>query len=125
MKKIFSIFILSFFLNLIWENLHSLLYAGYMGGKITESILLRASAGDAVIISFLVLPFLFAPIFKGKSWLIIPAGILISIYIELYALHEGRWAYNGHMPIVPIIGVGLTPAIQLGLLGYVSYRLVA
>lgn len=121
MKKIFLIFLLSFILNLIWENLHSLLYVGYMGGKITEFILLRASVADAVIITLLSLPFVCVPSLRGKSWLIIFIGVLVAIGIEWYALDTGRWVYNGYMPIIPILGVGLTPTIQLGLLGYLSY----
>ena|SRR3990167_1179921 len=125
MKKVFFVFFLSFLFNLIWENLHSYLYAGYMGGAITEAILLQASVGDAVIITLLSLPFMFVPRLRDKNWLIIFIGILIAIFIELYALHTGRWAYNEYMPIIPILSVGLTPTIQLGLLGYLSYRLVA
>ncbi|MBI2634492.1 hypothetical protein HYW82_02370 [Candidatus Peregrinibacteria bacterium] len=123
-KKIFFIFLLSLFLNFIWENAHSYLYTAYMGGRITETILLRASVGDAVIITLLSLPFIFVPMLKNKSWIIIFAGVLIAIFIELYALRTGRWAYNEYMPMIPIISIGLTPAIQLGLLGYLSYRLV-
>lgn len=124
MRKIFLIFLLSFILNLIWENLHSLLYAVYMDGKITELILVRASLGDAIIISILSLPFLLFPNQRQKSWLIIPFGVLVSIIIELYALSVGRWMYNEYMPIIPILDIGLTPTIQLGLLGYLSYWFV-
>lgn len=95
-----------------------------MGGKITEFILLKASIADAVIITIMSIPFLFIPSFRGKSWLIILIGILVSVFIELYALRTGRWEYNGYMPIIPIIGVGLTPAIQIGVLGYFSYWFV-
>lgn len=124
MYKIFLIFPLSFILNLIWENLHSLLYFGYMGGKITELILVRASIFDAVIISLISLPFVCIPRLRQKSWLTIFIGVLVAIFIELHALNTGRWAYNEYMPIVPILGVGLTPVIQLGLLGYLSYWLI-
>lgn len=124
MKKIFLIFLLSFILNLIWENLHSLLYAEYMGGKITGFILLRASVADALIIALISFPFVFIPRLRGKSWLIIFIGVLVAIFIELWALNTGRWAYDGYMPIIPILGVGLTPTVQLGLLGYLSYLIV-
>jgi hypothetical protein len=121
MKKIPCIFIVSFLLNLVWENLHSALYVGYQGGKITEFILFRASLGDAVMITVLLLPFLFSPL-KKRSWLIVLFGIILAVFIEWYALRTGRWAYNDFMPIIPFLNVGLTPTIQLGLLGYVSYR---
>jgi len=124
MKKILLVFIFSFCLNLIWENLHSYLYVEYMGGRITEFILIRASLIDALIITVLVLPFMFIDALKKHSWLIILAGILVAIFIEWYALGTGRWSYNEYMPIIPILSVGLTPTIQLGLLGYLSYRLI-
>src|SRR3989338_8723859 len=108
MRKIFLIFILSFLLNLIWENLHSYLYTSYMGQKITEAILLRASFVDAWIITMVAIPFFY-----------------IAFFIELYAMNTGRWLYNGYMPIIPLLNIGITPTIQLGLLGYLSYIIVS
>jgi len=94
-----------------------------MGGKITEFILFRASLVDAVIITIISLPFIYIAglSLREKGSLIILIGILVSTLIELYAIHTGRWAYNEYMPIIPILGVGLTPAIQLGFIGYFSY----
>ena len=105
----------------MWENLHSLLYAGYRGGAITELILLRASVADAVIITLIALPFVLWPRLEKNSWVIVIIGVLISIGIEWFALGTDRWAYNDLMPLVPILDVGLTPTIQLGLLGYLAY----
>ena len=124
MKRILLVFILAFLLNLIWENLHSFLYANYMGGKITEFILLRASAADALIVTILVLPFVFIAALRSKSWIVIFAGILTAIFIELYALQTGRWAYNSFMPVIPLLNTGLTPTIQLGVLAYIVIKAV-
>ena len=124
MKKIIPIFVFAFILNLIWENLHSVFYDNYMGGKITEFILLRASFWDAIIIVLITLPFIFYYSLRKQNWLIILAGIVVSIFIEYWGLETGRWAYNSFMPIIPILGVGLTPAIQLGLLGYISFKIM-
>lgn len=123
-EKIFFIFLLSFFLNVLWEHMHSYLYAGYMGGAITEGILLRASIVDASIIAILSLPFVCIAVARNWSWIIIVIGVLIAVAIELYALHTGRWAYNEYMPVIPLLSIGVTPTIQLGLLGYLSYWLV-
>ncbi len=124
MKKILFIFTTSFFLNLIWENVHSVLYIGYKGGQITELILLHATFVDAVIITLITLPFIFLPQFKKQSWLIIPLGIVVSVLIEYWGLGTGRWAYNSFMPVIPILQVGLTPTIQLGFIGFGSLKLV-
>lgn len=123
MKKILSIFIIAFILNIVWENLHSVFYANYMSGKITELILLRASLVDAFIIVIITLPFVFFSTLKNKSLLIILVGILVSIFIEYWGLETGRWVYNSLMLIIPVLGIGLTPAIQLGLLGYISFKI--
>lgn len=123
MKKLVRIFLLAFILNVIWENLHSFLYSNYMGGKITEFILVRASLFDATLITIILLPFVFSNVFKNKTYLIIVIGIVIAILNEWYGLSTGRWMYNSLMPILPIIKVGITPVLQLGILGFISYKL--
>lgn len=122
MKKLTIIFLLAFLFNVIWENLHSVLYSNYMGGKITEFILIRASLFDALVITIILLPFLYFKILKNKSWLIIVVGVIVAALNEYYGLTTNRWAYNSLMPILPIIKMGLTPIIQLGILGYFSYK---
>jgi len=118
MKKVGTVFILAFVLNVIWENLHAVLYTSYKGEEITQFILLRASLFDAVVITWLLLPFLFLPFLKNKQWFILLIGTLIAVVNEWYGLTTSRWAYNSLMPIVPFFEVGLTPMLQLGLLGY-------
>ncbi|MBI2482287.1 MAG: hypothetical protein HYV76_01855 [Candidatus Vogelbacteria bacterium] len=123
MKKIVVIFGVAFGLNLIWENLHSVLYSHYQGGAITELILMRASLFDAVVITIITLPFLLWRPFKNNHWLMVMIGLVVAVINEWYGLSTVRWAYNDLMPIIPIIAVGLTPTLQLGLLSYWSYRL--
>lgn len=123
MKKIIFIFSTAFVLNAIWENLHSYLYDNYMGGKITEFILLRASLFDALLITLISLPFLYLYFLKDKSWLILVLGTIIAILNEWYGLNTSRWAYNALMPIIPILETGITPTIQLGLLGYITFKI--
>lgn len=122
MRRLSIIFLAAFALNAIWENLHSLLYANYMQGQITELILLRASLADAVMITIMAFPFLFF-LAKKHEWIIVPVGFIVAICIEFWALKTGRWAYNAYMPIIPLLAIGLTPAIQLGLLGYASLKI--
>ncbi len=123
MKKIVFIFISSFILDTIWQNLHVFLFANYKGGEITEFILLRAVLFDVLTILIFVLPFLFYSSFERHAWLIMPVGILFSIAIEWWGLGTGRWAYNSLMPIIPILNVGLAPTLQLGLIAYVCFRI--
>lgn len=123
MKKISIIFLSAFLLNFFWENLHSFLYVGYKGGEITQFILARASLFDAILITIILMPFLYITSLQRKIWLIFIIGIIIAILNEWYGLSTSRWAYNLYMPILPIIGVGLSPALQLGVLGHISYKI--
>jgi hypothetical protein len=43
-------------------------------------------------------------------------GAICAVVFELFAFTFGLWSYNDLMPLVPIIGVGLLPFIQLALL---------
>lgn len=122
LKYPFFIFLISFILNLIWENIHFLLYAHYQGGEITRLILARASFFDALLTVLFVTPFLYVSFLKKHSWLIVIFGIALAIGIEWNALQTGRWAYNELMPIIPFTPFGLTPVAQLGILGYITYR---
>lgn len=122
MRRISSLFLVSLILNLLWENAHAALYVHYQGGAITEYILLRAALVDAIIITVLVIPFLSVHTLRTRPWVLIPLGIVVSVLIEWWALGSGRWAYTAGMPIIPLLGVGLTPTIQLGILGYCAYK---
>jgi len=123
MKGVVIILLLAFVLNAIWENIHIFLYDSYMGGKITEYILLRASLFDAVLIIIILLPFIYFSSLRNKSWMIIVIGIVVAIFNEWYGLGTGRWMYNELMPIIPIIKTGITPTLQLGILGYITYKI--
>ncbi|HBV01582.1 MAG TPA: hypothetical protein DEF00_04340 [Candidatus Taylorbacteria bacterium] len=122
LNRLLLIFIGAFVLNLIWEHLHSVLYASYKGEAVTNLILLRAALFDAAVISFLSYPFLRSEALRRKRWILYLALVIFAVLLEKWALMTGRWAYTDAMPIIPFLDVGLTPAIQLGLLGYVSKR---
>lgn len=122
MKKLAIIFLAALVLNLLWENLHVVLYDNYKGGPITEFILFRASLFDAFLIAVMSLPILFVRALKDRTWIIFILGIAIAIINEWYGLSTARWAYNELMPVIPLIETGLTPTIQLGLTGYLTLR---
>jgi hypothetical protein len=115
------VFAISFALNFVWEHLHSVLYVHYKGGPITDFILFRATLGDALFLTALSIPFFRIPFLNARLWLVIPLAVLGAIALELFATSTGRWAYTDMMPLIPLIGTGLTPTIQLGLLGYITF----
>jgi len=47
-------------------------------------------------------------------------GAVLAAAVEYRLVASGRWSYNARMPIVPLLGVGLWPVLQLALLTPVS-----
>lgn len=123
MKKIFYVFILAFIFNLIWENLHFVLYTQYQGGEITRLILFRSALFDASMISLFGILFISFSFLRQRLWLVLTLATLFAIGLEIFALQTGRWGYEDMMPIIPILNVGLSPTVQLGLLTYFSFKL--
>ena len=123
-KKLLAVFALAFATHLMWEYAHSFLYEAYQGSAITGFVLFHAALGDAVILTVLAALFMNVPFLRQRAWLVVPVGIVIAVAIERYALAAGRWAYGPHMPLVPFLHIGLTPTLQLGLLGYLVFTLV-
>ncbi len=41
---------------------------------------------------------------------------LVAVLIEKVQLARGAWSYSEDMPVVPLVGVGLLPLLQLALL---------
>ncbi len=122
-QKLLIIFILAFGLNYIWENLHSVLYVHYKGGEITQFALLQSTFCDALFITVLAIMFLKSAYLKHRQWLAILAGFVVAVVVETWALKTGFWAYNGLMPVIPILNVGVTPFLQLGVLSFLVFRL--
>ncbi|MEK7093934.1 MAG: hypothetical protein AAB903_01165 [Patescibacteria group bacterium] len=123
-KRYSFIFGIAFFLNLMWENVHAFLYLHYQGGPITEQILLRATLFDAVFIILLLILIDRMKVERSTGvYIQIGVSFLVAVLIEVFALGASRWAYGPWMPIIPILEVGLSPIIQLPLLGYLSGRI--
>jgi hypothetical protein len=118
MKKLPFIFLLAFAANFLWEYAHSVLYVSYKGAPITEWILVRATFWDALIITALALIFIKIEYFRVRLWWVLIFGIVLGVGIERWALATGRWAYAPAMPIDPFFHVGISPAVQLGIIAY-------
>lgn len=123
MKKLALIFAIAFLLNLVWENLHVNLYAHFQGGPITQFHLWRATLFDAVFIASLAILFIKNNYFKQRLWWALVFGLAAAILIEVYAININLWGYNDLMPIIPLLNIGLTPALQLGLLSFMTYKI--
>jgi hypothetical protein len=119
-------------INYLWEMAQMPLYRAMPFGELTSWLLcFRASLGDGLIVLLIwgggVL------LFRSPLWFrrvralpllyLLAAGALIAVGIELHALAYGRWSYSPLMPLLPLLGVGLSPFLQLLILPWVSMRL--
>ena len=91
-----------------------------------------ASLGDGLLVLLI-----FAAgwaIWQRQDWFVQPgvpaytvmlvAGLGIGISVEWIAVHVARrWAYNAHMPLVPGLGIGIVPILQMLVLPPLIFRL--
>ena len=121
MAQVLGLFFVAFILNFIWEEAHRVLYVSYQGGDITQLILLRAALVDAVVITVLFGPLLFFTRGKRFLWISMLLALAFAVGLERFAFATDRWVYQPSMPLVPFLGTGLTPTIQLALLGVLAF----
>ena len=118
-----NVAIFAFLLNLTWELAQVPLFAGMPSAEHWQAILVcgRATLGDVVIalISFWAV----AASAHTRSWVLRPTagqlagfvavGVLLTILMEWLATQVlGRWTYTESMPVIPLLGVGLSPLLQ-------------
>ncbi len=121
-----NIAIFAFLLNYPWEFLQISLYA-MPPDTLPWRVISRcsiAAVGDAVImlVSYWAVV-LFA---RSRWWILRPSalqilgfvavGVFITIAIEYFAMHSDHpfwgWRYAPSMPVVPLVGTGLSPLMQ-------------
>ena len=130
-----ELFLIALVLNAAWEFWHVRFYT--TGGTFQSQFsypwfLIIATLWDAcyVVMVYLLLAFVKHDLFwvrtmDAKDVLIVAAvGCLTAIYVERRSLSIGKWAYNATMPIVPYLGVGLTPFLQLAILSPLTFWIV-
>ena len=110
-------------LHFVWEMLQLPLYTLWTTGTLRQQAfaIVHCTGGDAMIAAGALL---LALILFGRSeW---PAGKGLAVYSASLAIGvvytaysewynttvSAQWAYANAMPIVPFIGVGLTPLLQ-------------
>ncbi len=105
-----------------WEMAQAPLFASMRALSWSEALerCFLASIGDVGIM--LVAALLVAALLRRLDWMraarawpaiaFIAIASAMSALVERHALSAGRWTYGENMPIVPVLGVGLAPAIQ-------------
>ncbi len=127
----------AFFLNLLWEVLHSMLYDWDRPPLVNDvyrfipRITGFATLLDAVWIACIVL--INAARAGGFDWIYAPGvadyitvaacGFASAVLIELIAVRFTMWSYHRRMPLV--FGMGLSPLVQLALTGCASLYIVS
>lgn len=132
LRFLLRLFVLAVGINFVWEMAQMPLYRNMPFDDLQSWWLcFRASLGDGVIV--LSIWAIGAFLFRRHGWfypvrplnavVLLLSGAVIAIGIEIHALNTGRWAYSELMPLLPVIGVGASPIVQLLLLPWLSMRL--
>ena len=116
----------SFVLNEIWEMAQMSSYVETSGRSWTSTLgyCTRAAVGDVSIILGIYAVGALAAGDPGwglrSRWNIYATaaalGLAIAVLVEHAALAAGRWSYTERMPVVPLLGAGLWPLLQMTLL---------
>jgi hypothetical protein len=111
----------AFLSHAVWEYLHIGLYTGYQSMEGILPVWMFAACGDLfytlLIIGIISLAKQEAQWIKqaSRSTYLIAAvlGSIVALMVEYKGLYLGRWQYLPLMPIVPFLGVGLSPLLQM------------
>ena len=126
-------FLLAFAGNLIWEMAQMYAYSG-LSGSASEMVLScsSAAAGDAVFIA--VLYWLGRKITHERNWtfrwnwrrlsLAAATSVIAAVGIEAVSQKVGMWRYSEAMPVIPGLGVGLWPILQLPILTTLVFAVI-
>lgn len=116
-----KLFFIAFFLNLLYELLHSLLYKTCLEARLPKYIYLILKG--AIFDGFFIMVIFLASSFFGNYFFYVfsALGLFFAYFWEIYSVKKGKWVYTSKMP--KIFGAGLTPTIQLFLTGLLSIYL--
>ena len=134
LQQIMAMFLVAVAVNYVWELAQAPLYAGWTGWDNIWWHCFVASLGDGILVWII-----FATgwaVFRRFDWIADPdaraigvmlaAGLGIALAIEWLAVHIlERWTYGPRMPVIPVIGIGLVPVLQMLLLPPLIFRIVA
>ena len=121
-------------LNLAWEVAQMQLYAFPRQGIVTDLVgCLVPSLGDGLMTLAIYWSGRLA--FRDAAWALRPGprgyllmalvGFVLAVAVEWNALHRtGAWAYTPGMPLVPGLGVGLLPVLQMLVLPPLTFLVV-
>jgi hypothetical protein len=125
-----KLFVVSFFLNLLWEILHSSLYTTCNKmplGKL-QRLLTFMSLKDAfwITLFYVISTVLFGSLFifqnPAQLAFFILLALTFSFIDERISLKMGRWEYAPAMPT--FFSIGVTPLLELAVTGTIALAIV-
>ena len=125
------VFVLAFVINGVWEVLQMSWYSGEHGSLVVTFLhCLPAILFDGL---FILTLYALLPHSGGHSipnltlpglFLLGIAGAVMAMAIEVLAVSSYWWSYRASMPRIPLLGIGLFPVMQLGLLTPLTFLLL-
>ena len=129
--RLAALFVISVLLNFPWEVAQMPLYVEDVNWFEFALHCIIPSLGDGLIV---LLIFCVGWVARGRSdwadrpgWagyaLMLVTGFAIAVIVEWVALHGlNRWSYTDNMPLLPGLGVGIAPVLQMPLLPPIIFR---
>ncbi len=121
--------IVSFVAHFVWEYFHFGFYTGYEHWSGSMPVYWLATVGD--VLYTLGAFALVSAIKKSYEWIssatvsdyfmLVTLGCLIALFVEYKGLALDRWEYRPEMPLIPMLGVGLSPILQMAILLPVTF----
>ena len=114
------------FLHWSWEIAHGIAYVETdvplvqrIWHCLPMAVLDTAWSGAIVAFGLLVVRATHHPLF---GWSVaVAAGAASALLVERLALDAGRWTYNTRMPLIPLLGTGLWPVLQMMVLPLLAF----
>jgi hypothetical protein len=133
-EQLVTLFVLAALFNYPWELAQSPFYMGMRNLNRMWWHCLVASLGDGLLVLLIFAAGWTA--LHRQDWFVRPGlrgyvvmlavGLIISVIIEWTAVHiAGRWTYTERMPLVPGLGIGVLPIMQMLVLPPLIFRVAA
>lgn len=130
MGLIIKILIIGFFINLLYELLHSVLYKTCLEASLRKYtyLMLKAALFDGLVIGvvYYISYLIFNNVNPFLNTLQLTTFLLLSLTFayawEIYSLRREKWEYASNMPL--FLAVGVTPLLQLVLTGICTLYIV-
>lgn len=131
-QALLGVYGVSFALNLAWEMLQMPLFRDMDWSPASWVLCAAASLGDA---AFSAAAYAALAVWHRNAWwirsrslfdltLVVMGGMLSAFLGERISLALGWWSYSSLMPLVPGLGVGVVPFVQLAALTVVTFEVM-